>query len=60
LNFGKVALTDFIGGPPIVIAYIVAAIILGAIYWLDKKDRELGRLDENACVIQTEPTKKAS
>lgn len=60
LNFGKVALTDFIGGPPIVTAYIVAAIILGAVYWLDKKDRELGRLDENACVIQTEPTKKAS
>lgn len=58
LNYGKLTLPDLIGGSPIVIAYILGAIILGAVLFLDKKDRELGQNDQNACVLPTQAQPK--
>lgn len=60
LNYGKLTLPDVIGAPPIVIAYVVAAIIFSGVLFLHKKDRADGQHDQNACIMPTPTNKKAS
>ena len=48
LSFGKVTLPDVLGLSPFLVGYVVAALIIGVVLFLDKKERQDGVMDEKA------------
>lgn len=48
LSYGKVTLPDLLNLSPLVVGYVMAALILVAVFLLDSKDKKAGALDREA------------
>ncbi len=60
-NFGGVTLVDWFGGNALLIGYIFAFALLGAVLWLNHQDEQSGAADAEACVLpQAKPQDPAS
>lgn len=49
LNFGKVTLPELLGISPLLVGYAFAAILIGAVIWMDKIDKKRTAQDSDAC-----------
>ncbi len=60
-DFGGVTLVDWFGGNALLVGYVFALALLGAVLWLDHQDRVAGAADEEACALpQTPQTRSAT
>ncbi len=51
LNFGDLTLTQVFGGNALLVGYVFAFLLLGAVFWLDAQDRKTGAADQEACTL---------